>query len=106
MGGEIADDFQRFEMIHRLMNGWHEKERLLAEEISHSFSKRTGLPAFVYKGPNAVKVGKVPGVWGRNLLANRIYSCPVVFFLSHMWRIPLRHINIFRWETTKGENWS
>ena len=79
MGGEIADDFQRFEMIHRLMNGWHEKERLLAEEISYSFSKRTGLPAFVYKGPNAVKVGKVPGVWGRNLLANRIYSCPVVF---------------------------
>ena len=37
------------------------------------------MPAFVYKGPNAVKVGKVPGVWGRNLLANRIYSCPVVF---------------------------
>ena len=79
MGGEVADDKQRFEMIFRLLNGWHETEKIFAENISKSFSKMTGLPAFTYKGPNALKIGNVEGVWGRNLLANRIYSCPVIF---------------------------
>jgi hypothetical protein len=36
------------------------------------------MPTFSYKGPNALKIGEVPGVWARNLLANRIYRCPVV----------------------------
>ena len=47
--------------------------------MSRSFSRLTKLPAFNYKGPNALKVGEVKGVWARNLLANRIYRCPVVF---------------------------
>ena len=34
---------------------------------------------FSYKGPNAQKIGAVPGVWARNLLANRIYGRSVVF---------------------------
>jgi N-acetylmuramoyl-L-alanine amidase len=79
MGGELADDQQRFEMIDRLLNGWHKMELLLAENVSRSFSRLTKLPAFSYKGPNALKVGEVKGVWARNLLANRIYRCPVVF---------------------------
>ncbi len=79
MGGELAYDDQRFEMILRLLSGWHELERTLAESLSGSFSSMTRLPAFSYKGPNALKVGKVEGVWARNLLANRLYRCPVVF---------------------------
>ena len=79
MGGELADDQQRFEMIYRLLNGWHKTELVLAENVSRSFSRLTKLPAFSYKGPNALKVGEVKGVWARNLLANRIYRCPVVF---------------------------
>lgn len=79
MGGELSDDHQRFEMLYRLLNGWHKKEQLIAENISNAFSRITELPAFNYKGPNALKIGKVPGVWARNLLANRIYRCPVVF---------------------------
>ena len=79
MGGEIAYDNQRFEMIWRLVNRWADKERLIAEHMSQAFSKETGLPAFVYKGPNALKVGEVEGVWARNLLANRIYEAPVIF---------------------------
>ena len=47
--------------------------------MATSFARATGLPAFSYKGPNAVKIGDVPGVWGRNLLANRLCECPVVF---------------------------
>ena len=79
MGGEVAYDNQRFEMIWRLVNRWADKERLIAEHMSQAFAQETGLPAFTYKGPNALKIGAVEGVWARNLLANRIYEAPVVF---------------------------
>ena len=79
MGGEVALDNQRFEMLVKLLNRSHQDELSLAECMARSFKRATGLPAFAYKGPNAVKVGDVPGVWGRNLLANRLYECPVVF---------------------------
>jgi len=79
MGGEVALENQRLEMLVKLLNRSHREERSLAECMAISFSRATGLPAFEYKGPNAVKVGDVPGVWARNLLANRLYECPVVF---------------------------
>jgi hypothetical protein len=79
MGGELALDDQRFEMMLRMLNGWHEIEQKLAEDVSVALAKATKLPAFSYKGPNALKIGKVEGVWARNLLANRLYRCPVVF---------------------------
>jgi len=79
MGGELAYDDQRFEMLYRLLSGWTVIEQAVAEEISREFGELPNFPAFAYKGPNAVKVGKLPGVWARNLLANRIFKCPVVF---------------------------
>ena len=79
MGGEVAYDNQRFEMIWRLLNRWDVREKFIAEHMSKAFAQKTGLPAFAYKGPNALKIGEVEGVWARNLLANRIYEAPVVF---------------------------
>ena len=79
MGGELAYDDQRFEMVFRLLSSWHEIERRLAEHLCHAFAEKTNLPAFAYKGPNALKIGQVPGVWARNLLANRIYNGPVLY---------------------------
>jgi hypothetical protein len=79
MGGEVAYDNQRFEMIWRLVNRWACKEGLIADHMSQAFAQVTELPAFTYKGPNALKIGEVEGVWARNLLANRIYEAPVVF---------------------------
>ena len=79
MGGEVAYDNQRFEMIWRLVNRWACKEGLIAGHMSQAFAQVTELPAFAYKGPNALKIGEVEGVWARNLLANRIYEAPVVF---------------------------
>ena len=79
MGGELAYDNQRFELLLRLLNRWHVPERLLGESMASALAEITRLPAFSYKGPNALKVGDVPGVWARNLLANRIYHCPVIF---------------------------
>ena len=61
------------------LNSWHQTERHFAERINQCFSTETGLPAFSYKGPNALKIGDTPGVWARNLLANRIYPGPVIF---------------------------
>ncbi len=79
MGGEVALDNQRLDMLLKLLNRSHYEERALAESMARAFAAGTGLPAFAYKGPNAVKVGVTPGVWGRNLMANRLYLCPVLF---------------------------
>ena len=54
-------------------------ERLISENMAQAFAQKTRLPAFAYKGPNALKIGEVEGVWARNLLANRIYESPVIF---------------------------
>ena len=39
----------------------------------------TGLPPYSYSGSNAKRVGSSGYVWARNLLANRLYECPVVY---------------------------
>ena len=39
----------------------------------------TGLPPYLYQTPNARPAGKVKGLFARNLLANRLYQCPVIY---------------------------
>ena len=86
-----------FEMIWRLLNRWEVKERSIAESMSRAFAQKTGLPAFAYKGPNALKIGDVEGVWARNLLANRIYEAPVIFW-SHTSQTQKRYTRGFNRE--------
>ena len=97
MGGELAYDDQRFELIWRMVNRWSETEQRLAESLSLSFSEQTGLPPFSYKGPNALKIGEVPGVWARNLLANRRYRCPVVFLEPYVANSQTTYPRIQKW---------
>jgi hypothetical protein len=105
MGGELAYDDQRFEMIWRLVNRWSKPEQRLAECLSHAFSKATALPTFSYKGPNALKIGDVPGVWARNLLANRLYFCPVVFLEPYVANSQSSYPRIQKWlEKGAGED--
>ena len=105
MGGELAYDDQRFEMIWRLLNRWSVTEQHLAESLSLSFSEITSMPNFAYKGPNALKVGKVPGVWARNLLANRLYRCPVVFLEPYVANSQSSYPRIQKWlENGSGED--
>jgi N-acetylmuramoyl-L-alanine amidase len=105
MGGELAYDDQRFEMIWRLLNRWSVTEQHLAECMSRAFSKATGLPTFSYKGPNALKIGDVPGVWARNLLANRSYFCPVVFLEPYVANSQSSYPRIQKWlENGVGED--
>ncbi len=103
MGGELAYDDQRFEMIWRLLNRWCIDEQGLAESLSMSFSEVTSMPTFSYKGPNALKVGNVPGVWARNLLANRIYRCPVVFLEPYVANSKSTYPRIQNWLLGIGE---
>ena len=76
---ELQQQDVRFEMLHRLFSRIHEEEVPLAEAVAGGMSSATGLPAYLYTTPNARRVGTSPYVYARNLLANRLYQCPVVY---------------------------
>ena len=69
----------RFEMLSRLFRRVHEEELPLANSIAKTMALTTGLPPFVYVTPNAKLVSENGYVYARNLLANRIYECPVIY---------------------------
>lgn len=78
---ELAFADQRFSLLSKLLTRTHEEERALAGSIATSLAAATGLPAYRYPpgSANALPVAGEPYVWARNLLANRLYQCPVVF---------------------------
>ena len=57
----------------------HEREIPISDSVVSSLLAATGLPPFTYHGLNASNQGNHPGLWARNLLANRLYEGPVVF---------------------------
>jgi N-acetylmuramoyl-L-alanine amidase len=75
---ELTHDDERHEMLTRLLSGAHEEERALAEMVAGGLIEVTGLPPFTYRG-GAMPVPGQPYLWARNLLANRLYQCPVVY---------------------------
>lgn len=77
--GELALEDQRFEMLDKLLSRAYLEELAVAESVAAAMAKATGLPPFTYYGKSAVGVGTSPFVWGRNLLANRLFRCPVVY---------------------------
>ena len=77
--GELRFDDQRFEMLLRLLTRSHAEELAAAAPIARALADATGLPPFTYLGGNAVRAGTGGYIWARNLLANRIYECPVVY---------------------------
>ena len=76
---ELEQQDVRFEMLQRLFSRIHEEEIPLATSVAEGMARVTGLPAYVYTTPNARKAGTNPYVYARNLLANRLYQCPVVY---------------------------
>ena len=76
---ELLFDDQRFDMLMRLLGRVHEGELPAAAPMANALAKATGLPPFTYLGGNAVRAGANEYVWARNLLANRLYECPVVY---------------------------
>ena len=75
---------QRYDLFDRLLQGIHAEELALADVVATGMAKETGLPPFTYPGSNAQRVNDNPYVWARNLLANRVYKCPVVFLEPYM----------------------
>ena len=79
--GEVDHDDERFEMLNRLLQGMHRTEAEMASVMAEAFVDITALPPYLYD-PNsgrALNIDGNPFVWARNLLANRLYQCPVLF---------------------------
>ncbi len=77
--GELRFDDQRFEMLLRLLTRTHAEEIAAAAPLAKALAEATGLPPFTYFGGNAARTIAGEYVWARNLLANRIFECPVVY---------------------------
>lgn len=79
---EIGFDDQRFEMIRKILQGTLHEEAAVAGVMADVFAKQTNLPPYPYE-PDSKRARNVAGhpyLWARNLLANRLYDCPVIFF--------------------------
>ncbi len=78
-GAELELEDNRFEMLLRLLQGIHREEIAAGEATAKALARATGLPPYVYVGSNALRVGNSSYLYARNLLANRIYLCPVIY---------------------------
>ena len=77
---ELELDDERFEMIRRLLSRASDEELPLADAIADAMARETGLPPYEYPTANSTtKVGTSGYVYARNLLATRLYRCPVVY---------------------------
>jgi len=79
---ELALADQRHELLLKLLQGVHDEEKALAASIAAAFVERTALPPYLYDpaAKNARNIDGSPYLWARNLLANRLYQCPVAYF--------------------------
>ena len=75
----LAD--QRYAMLRKLLQRTHREEALVGATVADTFAEISGLPPYIYpaESKNARPVAGHPYLWARNLLANRLYDCPVVF---------------------------
>ncbi len=85
---EIAKDDVRFEMLLKLLDRSGAEEAALAGSVAPALATATGLPPYQYTGANALHIGGNPAVWARNLLANRLYECPVVYIEPYVMNSP------------------
>jgi hypothetical protein len=77
---ELEFDDERFEMIRRLLSRAYNEELPLADTIATAMARETQLPPYEYPTTNSTtKVGASGYVYARNLLATRLYRCPVVY---------------------------
>jgi len=77
---EIANEEQRLFMLERIADGAGTEELAVAQAMAESAVPIFRLPAVGYSGANGIALGGDGYVWGRNLLADRLYRCPVIFF--------------------------
>ena len=77
---ELEFDDERFEMIRRLLSRAYNEELPLADTVAGAMARETQLPPYQYPTTNSTtKVGTSGYLYARNLLATRLYRCPVVY---------------------------
>ena len=77
---ELEFDDERFEMIRRLLSRAYDEELALADTIALAMVRETRLPPYAYPTTKSTtKIGTSGYVYARNLLATRLYRCPVVY---------------------------
>jgi N-acetylmuramoyl-L-alanine amidase len=77
---ELSYDDVRFTMLRKLLSRAYREELAISESVAAAMSRATSLPAYQYDSTaSALKVGSSPFVWARNLAANRLFDCPVIF---------------------------
>lgn len=76
---ELAYDDIRFTMLRKLLGRSYREELAVSESVAAAMARATGLPPYQYTNNNALKIGDSPYVWARNLAANRLFQCPVVY---------------------------
>lgn len=78
---EIAMADQRFTLLHKILQGIHDEEASVGATVADTFAQISKLPPYQYlpNSPNVRSVNSHPLLWARNLLANRLYDCPVIF---------------------------
>jgi N-acetylmuramoyl-L-alanine amidase len=93
---EISLADQRFAMLEKLLQRTHDEEAELGTTVAEVFAKASGLPPFIYppNDPNSLPVRENPYLWARNLLANRLYDCPVVFMEPYVMNSITDHARI------------
>jgi hypothetical protein len=89
---EVAVQDTRFELFQRIFSQTHAQEAALAGPIMKALAASTGLPPYRYTTAVARMVQDNPYVYARNLLANRIYQCPVLYFEPYV----MNHENTYR----------
>lgn len=77
---ELEFDDERFEMLQRLLSRAYDEEIKIADIAAATMARKTGLPPYQYTTDNVTKVGTSGYVYARNLVAPRLYQCPVVYF--------------------------
>jgi N-acetylmuramoyl-L-alanine amidase len=76
---ELDHDDQRFDMLVKLLTRSFPEEVAVTKALVKTTVAATGLPPYLYTGNTAVRIGGSDYIWGRNLLANRLFRCPVVY---------------------------
>jgi N-acetylmuramoyl-L-alanine amidase len=77
---ELELDDERFEMIRRLLSRAYDEELPVADTVALAMARATDLPPYEYPTANSTtKVGTSGYVYARNLLATRLYRCPVIY---------------------------
>lgn len=78
-GAELRHEDERLTMLVKLLGGTHREELGASEAVSRSLASATGLEPFIYHNAKAIPASSNPYLWIRNLLANRLFECPVVY---------------------------